>query len=561
MAIIIGLLFSFGVSYLMYLYSQKTGAKNSILAAINLIVPLIGIIYGINLLIKKLRGKLPGTNNIKGSYIPPGFRSKKAWKMVLATTAYLFLGVWVAAASTATVSPSTNNSTVKPISIIGTAETAAKEAITGSGQENKSATADLNNTASAAAAPLAAPNGKLNVSFINVGQGDCELIQTPKGQTVLIDGGKNEATATVENYLRSLGIKELDYIIATHEDADHIGSLDAVVRDFEVGKVYMPKLPEDKTTNTFHDFALAVKAKGLKFDQAKAGISLDLGNNIGATFVGPVKAIYKEDNDYSAVLRLTYGSTSYLFTGDAESASENDMIASGQDLKSTVLKVGHHGSQFSTSDAFLNKVGPKYAVISVGQNSYGHPTAEVLSRLSQHGVQVYRTDQSGTVVATSDGSNVTFSTNVVGPNSSSSSETTQQPASPPSTTISTPVTTPTTVPIQVRTPVPEPAPAPTPSKANLNVAAQISNPAPTGGREVVTATVTDSGKPVQGADVTLTVHYKSTTKTVTGTTDANGVTRITWSIGNPSKGYSVSVDVAANYGGNSASTQVSFTPH
>ena len=324
----------------------------------------------------------------------------------------------------------------------------------------------------------------------------------------------------MENYLRSLGVKKLDYIIATHEDADHIGSLDAVVRDFEVGKVYMPKLPADKTTNTFQDFALAVKSKGLKFDQAKAGISLDLGNNIGATFVGPVKDIYTEGNDYSAVLKLTYRSTSFLFTGDAESASENDMIASGQDLKSTVLKVGHHGSHFSTSEAFLNKVAPKYAVISVGQNSYGHPTAEVLTRLSQHGIQILRTDQTGTIVATSDGSNVTFNTNVA---------------------VSS-------------------VPTPTPSQANPNVTAQISNPTPTGGKEVVTATVTDSGNPVQGANVTLSVHYKSKTVPELGTTDANGVTKITWSIGSPAKGYAVTVDVVASYGGKSASTQVSFTP-
>ena len=246
----------------------------------------------------------------------------------------------------------------------------------------------------------------LKVNYIDVAQGDSILIQTPNGKNILIDGGKTDQTATVENYLHSAGVSTLDYVIATHADADHIGSLDSVIKDFNIGQVYMPNVTN--TTYTFEDLLNAMQSKGLTFNRAKAGGTLDFGAGLEANFIGPVEDSYTDANNYSAVLHLKYGSTSFLFTGDAETKSENDMIASGVDLQSTVLKVGHHGSNSSTSEAFLNAVNPKYAVISVGPNSYGHPTEDVLNRLNQHGVNVFRTDVSGSIVATSDGTDVTF---------------------------------------------------------------------------------------------------------------------------------------------------------
>jgi len=262
------------------------------------------------------------------------------------------------------------------------------------------------NTVNAVTQRLGGTSGLLKISYINVGQGDSILIQTPSGVNALIDGGKTDQTSTVETYLRNSGVTKLDYVIATHADADHIGSLDSVIRDFNIGKVYMPNVTN--TTYTFADLLSAMQSKGLTFNRAKAGGTLDLGTDLEGDFVGPVKDSYVEGNNYSAVLHLKYGSNSFLFTGDAETESENDMIASGADLQSTVLKVGHHGSSSSTSDAFLNAVNPKYAVISVGPNSYGHPTEEVLNRLSQHGIRVFRTDVSGSIVATSDGTDVNF---------------------------------------------------------------------------------------------------------------------------------------------------------
>jgi beta-lactamase superfamily II metal-dependent hydrolase len=257
--------------------------------------------------------------------------------------------------------------------------------------------------------PPTIPAGqKLKVSYINVGQGDSILIQTPTGKNILIDGGKTDQTTTVENYLHSAGITKLNYVIATHPDSDHIGSLDSVIKDFIIGNVYMPNVT--KSTYTFEDLLLAMQSKGITFNRAAAGVTLDLGSGLEAVFVGPVKDTYTDANNYSAVLHLKYGSTSFLFTGDVETESEGDMFISGVDLQSTVLKVGHHGSKYSTSEQFLKAVNPKYAVISVGPNSYGHPTEEVLDRLIQHGISVFRTDISGTIVATSDGTDVTFNT-------------------------------------------------------------------------------------------------------------------------------------------------------
>ena len=272
--------------------------------------------------------------------------------------------------------------------------------------------------------PNTIPAGQnLKVSYIDVGQGDSILIQTPTGKNILIDGGKTDQTTLVENYLHTVGVSTLDYVIATHTDSDHIGSLDSVIKDFTIGKVYMPNATA--STYTFEDLLKAMQSKSLTFNIAKAGGTLDLGAGLEANFVGPVKDSYNDANNYSAVLHLKYGSTSFLFTGDAETESESDMIASGVDLQSTVLKIGHHGSNSSTSEAFLSAVNPKYAVISVGPNSYGHPTDETLSRLSQHGVSVFRTDISGTIVATSNGTDVTINA------TPSTPTTTTPPTTPP----------------------------------------------------------------------------------------------------------------------------------
>jgi len=250
--------------------------------------------------------------------------------------------------------------------------------------------------------------GELKVHFIDVGQADCILIQQGNAN-MLIDAGNNEDSQTIKNYLDINGITVLDVIIGTHTHEDHIGSLNMILNTFPVGKIYFPK--QTTTTKTFKDFVTAVKDNNLSLTAPTVGDSFSIGDAT-VTILAPNGTKYDDANDYSIVTKITFGDTSFLLTGDAEAASEKEMLASGVDLSATVLKVGHHGSKTSSSEKFINKVDPKYAVISVGaDNSYNHPANETMQRLEANGIPVYRTDENGTIVASSDGTNVTFNTN------------------------------------------------------------------------------------------------------------------------------------------------------
>jgi competence protein ComEC len=246
----------------------------------------------------------------------------------------------------------------------------------------------------------------LSVHFIDVGQADSILVHTPSGNNMLIDAGNNADADTVTSYLSRQKVKKLDVLVGTHPHEDHIGGMDVVIQKFQIGKVYMPK----KTTNTrtFEDVLQAVKDKGLKITSPVSGSTIALDPAIKVEILAPNSASYKDLNNYSIVLKVTYGKTSFLFTGDAERESEKEMLAKGYNLKADVLKVGHHGSNSSTSAAFLKAVAPKYAVICVGKdNDYGHPKKEILDRLARARVKVYRTDLNGTIIAESDGEKVT----------------------------------------------------------------------------------------------------------------------------------------------------------
>ena len=241
----------------------------------------------------------------------------------------------------------------------------------------------------------------LKVHFINVGQGDAILVQTPAGQNMLIDSGENDQGETVVNYLISQRVKDLDIVVGTHPHSDHIGGLDTVINHFTIKNIYMPKATN--TTESFRDVLTAVKNKGLKISSAKAGVILPL-TGANCRFIAPVKDSYEELNNYSAVIKLEYGSQSFLFAGDAGTESEAQMLNSGADLKAAVLKVGHHGSYSSTGGKFLSAVDPQYAVIMVGaDNTYGHPHAQTLTRLDKAGATIYRTDYNGTIVFITDG--------------------------------------------------------------------------------------------------------------------------------------------------------------
>ncbi|MGG3739816.1 ComEC/Rec2 family competence protein [Paenibacillus chibensis] len=242
---------------------------------------------------------------------------------------------------------------------------------------------------------------KLKVYFLDVGQGASQLLVTPSGKTMLIDAGNNDKEQVMLDYMKTYHIEKLDVVIGTHPDADHIGGLDKVIDHLPVSAIYMPKVQSN--TKTFESLLQSIKNKGLKVKTAKAGLSFDLDDQVHVDMLAP-NGTYENTNNMSAVVKVTYGHTSFLLTGDAESESEKDMLASGADLHADVLLVGHHGSNSSTTLKFLKQVQPKYAVIQVGKgNTYGHPKSAVLNRLQKQGVEVYRNDQQGTITITSDG--------------------------------------------------------------------------------------------------------------------------------------------------------------
>ena len=250
-------------------------------------------------------------------------------------------------------------------------------------------------------------NDELRVSFIDVGQGDSEFIELPNGETMLIDAGTNETGKNVVDYIKSLGYTSINYVVGTHPHEDHIGGLDDVIKTFDIGSIYMPKITAD--TNTFEDVLDAAESKNLMINTAKSGVSIMNTEDLSIKFLAPTLDSYENTNDYSAVVKVVYGETSYLFTGDAEEFSENLIT---DDVNADVLKVGHHGSSTSTSTEFLKKVSPAFAVISCGKgNSYGHPHSETLQKLADMGTAVYRTDELGTIVSVSDGKTITFDTN------------------------------------------------------------------------------------------------------------------------------------------------------
>lgn len=248
--------------------------------------------------------------------------------------------------------------------------------------------------------------GKLEVHFIDVGQGDATLIRQGE-HAMLIDAGDNSKGTAVQAYLQSQNIKKLDYVIGTHPDSDHIGGLDVILYKFEWDMVMMPDLEKD--TRTYEDVVKVIQDKGRQITVPMAGETYSLGQ-AELTIVCPQKSNYGDNsNNYSIGIRLAFGENSFLFTGDAEEESEQDMLASGMDLSADVFKTAHHGSDTANTEDFLNAIRPKAVVISCGEgNSYGHPRAAVLNELRQMGVTVYRTDEQGTIVAYSDGENITW---------------------------------------------------------------------------------------------------------------------------------------------------------
>lgn len=255
--------------------------------------------------------------------------------------------------------------------------------------------------------------GDLLVHFIDVGQADCELIQSPKAN-VLIDAGDIGEGDLVVDYLKAQGIEKIDFLIATHPHADHIGGMPEVVDSFEIGKVLFSELPSKMvpTTKIYERLLDSIAQKGLKITKARPSAVYDLGAGAELKILGPINQDSEDLNENSIVCRLAFGETSFLFTGDAGISSENDMVERyGGMLTSTVLKLGHHGSSTATQDKWLKKVDPRIVVAEVGtDNKYGHPHQEILKRIEKYGLTFYRTDEDGTIVIASDGEDLTVTT-------------------------------------------------------------------------------------------------------------------------------------------------------
>lgn len=270
----------------------------------------------------------------------------------------------------------------------------------------------------------------LTIRYIDVGQGDCELISYA-GQNILIDAGEKEAAEAVIGTLDGLGIKKLDYVIATHPHSDHIGALGNIIDKYDIGTVIAPRIKDElvPTSKAYERFLTALSKKGQKLTAAKAGAVYSLADenkendNTAFEVLAPVGNDYDDLNDWSVVIRLVHGENAFLFTGDAEKAAESDIIASGAELSADVLKAGHHGSSSSTSKKFLEAVSPKTVIISCGDgNSYGHPHKEIIEKLDKNSIEYYRTDQCGTITVYSDGESCRVQTERSGSTSSKKGE-------------------------------------------------------------------------------------------------------------------------------------------
>lgn len=248
-------------------------------------------------------------------------------------------------------------------------------------------------------------NSEMAVHFIDVGQGNAILVQSG-GQNLLYDGGDQSHADLIISYLQEQNVENIDYMIASHYDEDHIGGLVPCIDNFSVSNIFGPDYVH--TSNLFNNFMNTATANAIIVQYPSVGETFDFGT--GSFTVLAPNGISQNSNDNSLVIKLKNGSNSFIFTGDAEETSEQDMISTGMNLDCDVLSVGHHGSASSTTWDFLEATSPSYAVISCGiNNQYNHPSADTMGRLSDMGIPVFRTDKQGTIIAVSDGTNISWS--------------------------------------------------------------------------------------------------------------------------------------------------------
>lgn len=243
----------------------------------------------------------------------------------------------------------------------------------------------------------------LKVYYIDVGQADAIMIEN-ENEFMVIDGGNNNDGPLLVKYYQSLGITDFKYVIGTHPHEDHIGGLDDIIDNFNVGTIYIPDAIT--TTQTFEDLLDAIERKNMTYEVPNIDNTFTLGD-------ATLKIIYTgtdttDLNNTSIVLKMTYGKDTFLFTGDATDTTEKKIL--NKDIEAEVLKVGHHGSKYSSTTEFLKKVNPKYAIISVGKNNnYGHPAINTISKLNKLNIETHRTDEEGTIIIESNGNGIKIS--------------------------------------------------------------------------------------------------------------------------------------------------------
>ncbi len=375
--------------------------------------------------------------------------------------------------------------------------------------------------------------GILKLHFIDVGQGNSTFIVAPDGQTMLYDAGGDDTSSgrIVVDYIKSIGYDYIDVAIFSHPHADHINGATTVFEELKVKSVYYPKVTH--TTRTFENFVEAVKKAGLKFKTAKAGVEIPFGE-VSATLVAPLSDKYDNLNDYSTTIKLVWGNTSVLLTGDVEETSENEMINSTQDLDIDLLLVPHHGSNSSTTDEFLDKTTPKYAIISAGKdNSYGHPHKEVMDRLNERNIKVYNTTELETIVAALDGQKVYINGEVEeNANNELNNDTYAKNSNTKEENIE-----------------------------KLDIEVSIDETKPKQNSDItITVNVTSNGNPVKGANISVLNHYKSTKTSYDGITDENGIAEISYGIGRASVDFEVKVEVLATKENIEAKAETAFVP-
>lgn len=246
---------------------------------------------------------------------------------------------------------------------------------------------------------------KMYVSFIDVGQGNCTLLRCG-GKAILVDSGEVGAAQTVINYIKNLGIDELNCVLVTHPHTDHMGAMTKILYEFKIDDLIMPEIPEEiiPTNKTYEKFLTAVSDNAGDVIAAKPGETYSYGE-MKLEIFAPLRD-YDNLNDMSAISRISYGDTSVMFTGDATTTVEKDLLKKNINYSATVLNVGHHGSKTSSSEAWLRAVNPKYAVICCGvNNDYGHPHSLITKRLEEFGIEYFETDLLGTIVFESDSKN------------------------------------------------------------------------------------------------------------------------------------------------------------